>query len=150
MFSYYTVRFAEVDKNSIRLFWKCNTCMRLANGLYLVLTHLYARNLNFMTMIVWRYKMWSILYAMVQGKVNTYWKVKRKYCKKGVVSCKTMRKLFWLNIWNSSSEMLRNIVILKFLERYWRQTPSKVFSREYSEITQNFYPSCGTNVINCL
>ena len=30
-------------------------------------------------------------YAKVQGKVNTYAKMKKsKYCKKGVVSCKSM------------------------------------------------------------
>ena len=35
----------------------------------------------------------NTLYTVVQEKVNIYEKVKSKYCKKGMVSCKSMRKL---------------------------------------------------------
>ena len=40
-------------------------------------------------------------YLKVQGKVNTYAKMKKsKYCKKGVKSHKSMWKMVWLNNWN--------------------------------------------------
>ena len=58
----------------------------------------------------------------MQGKVNTYAKMKSKYCKKGVVSCKSMQKLVWLNSLNSYSEMFRKKAVLKFLGKHaWRR-----------------------------
>ena len=45
------------------------------------------------------------LYAKVQGKVNTYIKMKSKYCDKSGMSYKGMRKLFWLNSSVSCPEM---------------------------------------------
>ena len=47
------------------------------------------------------------LYTKVQGKVNTNAKVKIKYLKKVVVSCKSMRRVIWWNSWKSSSEMFQ-------------------------------------------
>ena len=44
----------------------------------------------------------------MQGKVNIYTKMKSKYCKKGVVSCKSMRKLVWPNGLNSYSQTCSN------------------------------------------
>ena len=59
----------------------------------------------------------------MQGIVNTYAKVKSKYCKKGVVPCKSMRKLFWLKSSISCSEMFRKRAALKFLgKRAWWRT----------------------------
>ena len=90
-----------------------------------------------------------------QGKVNTKAKVKSKYYKERVESCKNIQKLIWLNSWNSCAEMFRKIATLKFLgkhawcrpflfrctayslERYWRQTTSQIFSCEFFEITHN-------------
>ena len=37
----------------------------------------------------------KLLDTNVQGKVNTYPKMKGKYCNKGVVSCKNMQILVW-------------------------------------------------------
>ena len=54
----------------------------------------------------------------MQGKVNTYAKVKRKYYNKGLVSCKSMRKLIWLSSWNTWNEMLRKIAVLRFLGKH--------------------------------
>ena len=45
---------------------------------------------------------------------------KSKYCKKVVVSCKSMRKLIWLNSCNSCSEMFRKIATLKFIGEHAR------------------------------
>ena len=95
-------------------------------------------------------------------------KWKSKYYKKGVVSCKSMQNLIWLNSWTSCSEIFHNIVLGKFLrkyvwwrpllcrcttgslERYWRQTLSQIFPSEFFEITQNSYPTSATIVISCL
>ena len=41
----------------------------------------------------------------MQGKRNTYTEVKNKYCKKGVVSCKSITKLIWLDI---AQQLFRN------------------------------------------
>ena len=77
-----------------------------------------------------------------EGKVNTYAKQKSKYCKKGVVSCKSIRKLVWPNSHKNYSELFQKKAALKFLgkhawqrprlsrcttcslERYWSQTIS--------------------------
>ena len=37
----------------------------------------------------------KITHTNVQGKVNSYAKMRSKYCKKGVVPCKSMRKMIW-------------------------------------------------------
>ena len=47
----------------------------------------------------------SAVYTEVKGKVNTYARLRSKYCKKSIVSCKSMRKLVWLNSSNSVSKM---------------------------------------------
>ena len=102
------------------------------------------------------------LYTKVQGRVNVYAKMKSKHCKKGVVPCKSMYKLVWLDIWNSFSLIFPKIVVLKFLgkyvrcrsllsrcgtcslEHYWRQTQSQIFSCKLFEISDNSDPNCGT------
>ena len=61
--------------------------------------------------------------AKAQGKVNTYAKMKRnKYCKKGLMSCKTMWKMVWLNSWHNCSDMFRKVIFLKFQGKHewWR------------------------------
>ena len=96
-------------------------------------------------------KKWSTFYTKAQRKVNVYAKVKNEYCKKGVVSFKSLRKLIWLKIWNSCSDMFRKITVLTFpgkhawwrplfssctarrLERYLRENPSNIFSCEFSK-----------------
>ena len=61
-------------------------------------------------------------------KVRTYTKIKSKYCKKGVVSCTSMKKLIWLNSWNSCPEIFHRVAVLKFLRNYawWRPLLSSV------------------------
>ena len=68
----------------------------------------------------WKLKI--MLYVKVQGKVNTYSKVKSKYCKKDAVSCKRMQKLVWLNSSISCSEMFQNRTALTFIRKHlwWR------------------------------
>ena len=50
-------------------------------------------------------------------------KMKSKYSKRGIVSCKRMWKLVWPNIKNSYSEMFRKKAFLKFLGKHeWRRS----------------------------
>ena len=68
-------------------------------------------------------KVWFTFNAMVKGKANTYVKMKKsKYCKNGVVPCKSMWKMVWINNWNNCSVMFRKIGVLEFLGRHawWR------------------------------
>ena len=91
-------------------------------------------------------------YAKVQGKVNTYAIMKKwNTARKITVSCKSMWKMVWLKSWDNCYEMFQKIAVLKFLgkhalwrpllpgcaacslERYWRLTPSQIFSCKISD-----------------
>ena len=93
--------------------------------------------------------------------------MQRKYCKKGLVTCKSMQKLVWLNSWNSCSEMFRKTAALKFLGKHawwrpllsmcttciWNVTEDRfhhIFYSETFEITCNPNPTRGTTVIRHL
>ena len=112
----------------------------------------------------------SYIYFLRNGvrKLNTSAKMKNsKYCKKGVVSCKNMWKMVWLNNRNNPFEMFRKIASFEFLEKdawrrplvprcaacslgsYWRPTLSQV-SRELSEIGDNADTTRWATVISCL
>ena len=52
------------------------------------------------------------LSTKAHGQVKTYTKLKSKYCEKGTVPCKSIRKLVWLNTWNSWTEMLWKIAVI--------------------------------------
>ena len=108
-------------------------------------------------------------YVKVQGKANTYAKMKKsKHCKKGVAFCKILWKMVWLKSSDNCSEMFQKIAVLKFLgkhawwrpllprcatrslEHYWRPTSSQIFSCELFEISDNSNPTRWTTVISCL
>ena len=62
-------------------------------------------------------------YSKVQRKGSTYAKMKkRKYCKKGTLSCKSIWKIVWLNSWNNRSDMFQKIAVIKFTGKHacWR------------------------------
>ena len=104
------------------------------------------------------------LSTKAQGKVETCTKLKSKYCKKGTVSSKSIRKLVCLNTWNSWTEMFWKIAVLQLfwkqewwrqilsrcaacsMEHYRRQTLSQIFQRYtfqwsfWSYSQQLFYP----------
>ena len=93
------------------------------------------------------------LSTKAQKKVKNYSKVKSNYCKKGTVFCKSIRKLVWLNTWNSWTEMFWKIVVLQLFwkQKWWRQILSRcILSSEFFEVTHNSYFSLGKNVLSCL
>ena len=95
-------------------------------------------------------------YAKVQGKVTPTqrWR-KANTARKRTVSCKSMWKMVRLKSWDNCHEMFQKIAVLKFLgkhalwrpllpmcaacslERYWRLTPSQIFSCGLFEISGN-------------
>ena len=93
------------------------------------------------------------LSTKAQKKVKNYSKVKSNYCKKGTVFCKSIRKLVWLNTWNSWTEMFWKIVVLQLFwkQKWWRQILFRcILSSEFFEVTHNSYFSLGKNVLSCL
>ena len=108
-------------------------------------------------------------YAKVQGKVNTYAKMKKsKHCKKDNDILQEHMKIVWLKRWDNCYEMFQKIAVLKFLgkhawwrpllprcaayslERYWRPIPSQTFSCELFEISDNSNLTRWTTVISHL
>ena len=92
------------------------------------------------------------LYTNVQGKVNTYAKMKNKYCKKGVVPCKNMQKMDWPNILkhpsinvpkNSCSSTTFMQVCRLQPRALLEKTPSQIFSCKFFEISDDSHPSAG-------
>ena len=94
--------------------------------------------------------------------------MKSKYCKNGVVSCKSLQKLAWPNSQNSCSEMFQKKGVVKFLGKHeWPETAlsytgikfaawniteetfdQRYFPATYLKLKNSIIPH-GTTVISC-